>query len=358
LTGSGSIGEGEPLALEARSVRKVFKTFERAPGARGILKNFFARETVEIVALDDVDLVVKRGETVGLIGANGAGKTTLVKILSGIVPASSGTARLLGRDSFDLTNREKRRLALVMGQKSQLWWDLPPIDSFRLLKEIYGIADDAFESRVAEYTKMLDVEDRLKIQLRQLSLGQRMKMEIIGAFLHDPDVVFLDEPTIGLDLVSRETIRQFLVRLAETRGVTFLLTSHDLEDIEETCKRIVVLDGGRVAFDGDLATLTRQVTGKRALEIHVDPHTPIDEDLVRAELAPFGAEIAGRTAGALTILVDAERLTELVPHLFSALDVRDLSVERQPLEHLIKEIYRRGDRAGSRLQPARGERAT
>ncbi|MGB0333666.1 MAG: ATP-binding cassette domain-containing protein, partial [Planctomycetota bacterium] len=177
--------EDDPV-LEAYGVRKVFRTFERAPGLRGLIKNFVARDHVDIAALDGVDLRVERGESVGLIGANGAGKTTLVKILAGIVPASSGEARLLGRDSFDLRDAEKRRLALVMGQKSQLWWDLPPIDSFRLLKEIYGVSDADFGERLNRFASMLEVEDRLKIQLRQLSLGQRMKMEIIGAFLHAP----------------------------------------------------------------------------------------------------------------------------------------------------------------------------
>lgn len=341
--------EDGPFVLEARGVVKSFTTFERQPGFLGVLKNFVARKSVVVEALSGIDLTVRPGETVGLIGANGAGKTTLVKILTGIVPATSGEARLFGRDSFDLRNEEKARLALVMGQKSQLWWDLPPIDSFKLLKEIYSIADTDFDRRVAEFTKMLDVEDRLKIQLRQLSLGQRMKMEIIGAFLHDPDVVFLDEPTIGLDLVSREVIRQFLVRLAEERGVTFMLTSHDLEDIEETCKRIVVLDGGRIAFDGDLAALSAQVTGKRAIEVHVDPHTVIDEKALGQKIAAFGAEVAGRSAAAVTVVVDADRLPQLVPALFQLLDVRDLSVERQPLELLVREIYSRSEREGASM---------
>ena len=230
-SGTGQHATGVDAVLEARGVRKVFRTFERAPGLRGLIKNFVARDHVDIAALDGVDLRVERGESVGLIGANGAGKTTLVKILAGIVPASSGEARLLGRDSFDLRDAEKRRLALVMGQKSQLWWDLPPIDSFRLLKEIYGVGNVDFSERLGRFSSMLEVEDRLKIQLRQLSLGQRMKMEIIGAFLHSPEVVFLDEPTIGLDLISRETIRRFLIGLAEDRAATFVLTSHDLEDI-------------------------------------------------------------------------------------------------------------------------------
>ncbi|MFT6109871.1 MAG: ABC-2 type transport system ATP-binding protein [Planctomycetota bacterium] len=343
-----------PLVLEARGLGKSFTTFERQPGFLGVLKNFVARKSIVVDALAGIDLAVRRGETVGLIGANGAGKTTLVKILTGIVPATSGEARLFGRDSFNLRNVEKARIALVMGQKSQLWWDLPPIDSFKLLKEIYSIPTEAFDRRVSEFTKMLDVEDRLKIQLRQLSLGQRMKMEIIGAFLHDPEVVFLDEPTIGLDLVSREVIRQFLVKLAEERGVTFVLTSHDLEDIEETCKRIVVLDSGRMAFDGDLAGLTAQVTGKRAIELHVDPHTAIDDEALARDLVPFGAEIAGRSAAAVTVVVDADKLTELVPALFKLLDVRDLSVERQPLELLVREIYRRSDREGASMEGASG----
>lgn len=339
----------EGPVLEARGVGKVFETFERAPGLLGVVKNFVARKKVEVTALADINLSIAKGETVGLIGANGAGKTTLVKILTGIVPASTGTATLLGRNSFDLSNAEKSRLALVMGQKSQLWWDLPPIDSFQLLREIYSIERGVFDARVQAFTRMLDVEDRLKIQLRQLSLGQRMKMEIIGAFLHDPDVVFLDEPTIGLDLVSRETIRQFLVQLAEDRGVTYVLTSHDLEDIEETCRRIVVLDEGRVAFDGDLAGLTHKVAGKRAVEVHVEPGGVQDSQALAAALAPFGGEITGRAADSVTILVDAARMKDVVPILFENLAVRDLSIERQPLEHLVREIYSQSSRAGAGL---------
>lgn len=335
--------------LEAQGVGKVFETFERAPGLLGVFKNFVARKKVEVTALSGIDLSIMRGETVGLIGANGAGKTTLVKILTGIVPASTGKATLLGRDSFNLSNAEKSRLALVMGQKSQLWWDLPPIDSFHLLREIYSIGRDVFDARVQAFTRMLDVEDRLKIQLRQLSLGQRMKMEIIGAFLHDPDVVFLDEPTIGLDLVSRETIRQFLVQLAEDRGVTYVLTSHDLEDIEETCRRIVVLDEGRVAFDGDLAGLTSKVAGKRAVEVHVEPGGVEDLTALELALAPFGGEVTGRAADSVTVLVDAARMRNVVPVLFENLAVRDLSIERQPLEHLVREIYSRSGRAGAGL---------
>ena len=332
---------GEPeVALAARGVHKVFRTYERRKGLAGILGNFVKREWKDIAALAGVDLVVRRGERVGLIGSNGAGKTTLVKVLTGIVPASAGEATLLGERSFDLSDGVKRRLALVMGQKSQLWWDLPPLDSFRLLREVYRIPHADFDARVREYAAMLEVTDKLGIQLRQLSLGQRMKMEIIGAFLHAPEVVFLDEPTIGLDLVSRETIRAFLVRLGRERGITMVLTSHDMEDIEHTCERLVILDRGSVLFDGELVELARRVSGRRALEVHLESHAAVDDARFAETLAVHGGELAGRTALALTVLVPAERLTALVRALFDVLPVRDLSVERQPLELLVKELYR------------------
>jgi ABC-2 type transport system ATP-binding protein len=327
--------------LECAAVRKVFETYERAPGLRGVLKNFFARETLEITALDGVDLRVEAGELLGLIGPNGAGKTTLVKALTGIVPISSGRATLFGADAFHLTDAHKQRLSLVMGQRSQLWWDLPPLDSFRLLKEIYEVEGATFERRVTSYARLLGVEGQLGMQLRQLSLGQRMKMELIGAFLHDPQIVFLDEPTIGLDLVSRETIRRFLLDLNERRGVTMVFTSHDMEDIEATCRRLVLLESGRVLFDGDLVELQRRVSGRRAVEVHLEPGSRWAPEHA-AELAQFHAELALSTAGSLTFLVPAERARDLIRRLFELLDVRDLSVERQPLEHLIREVYRTG----------------
>jgi len=330
------------VVLAAAGVHKRFRTFERRKGLAGILGNFVKRDWKDIVALGGVDLEVRRGERVGLIGANGAGKTTLVKVLTGIVPATEGEARLFGRDSFALRDAEKRRLALVMGQKSQLWWDLPPLDSFKLLKEVYHIPAAAFDARVKEYSEMLDVEGKLGIQLRQLSLGQRMKMELIGAFLHAPELVFLDEPTIGLDLVSRETIREFLVRLGREEGVTIVLTSHDMEDIEETCERLVILDRGRVLFDGELLELARRVSTRRSIEVQVDPHEPIDEELLRALIAAHEGEVLQRSAHTLRLRVGARALPELVRGLFDVLAVRDLAVERQPLELLIKDLYRGG----------------
>lgn len=331
------------LVIDCRQAGKVYRTLERASGPLGFVKSFFRRREREHVALRGIDLQVRQGEMVGMIGQNGAGKTTLVKCLTGIVPFSEGEGRLLGRDCFALGHDDKRRLSLVMGQRSQLWWDIPAIDSFRLLKEIYAIERARFEQRVAEHAERLQVTDRLSVQLRQLSLGERMKMEIIGAFLHDPDVVFLDEPTIGLDLISQETIRGFLREVNRARGATIVLTSHDMADIEETCERLLILDEGSLLFDGPLLELQRRLVGRRAIEVHLEPHAPEWSALLDAELARFGATLVRKGALSFTFDVPASSARPFVQQLFGLLPVRDLAIERQPLEHLIKSIFRSGE---------------
>ncbi|MFN7975385.1 MAG: ATP-binding cassette domain-containing protein [Acidobacteriota bacterium] len=321
-----------------RGLRKAFRSTRRREGL-GLLKNLFRREVSEFVALHGIDLEIRRGAFVGLIGVNGAGKTTLVKCLTGIIPVTSGTSELLGRDSFRLRDDEKRRLSLVMGSRSQLWWDLPAVDSFRLLAEIYEVDRAQLDARVKAYASRLDVGDRLGVQLRNLSLGERMKMEIIGAFLHDPELVFLDEPTIGLDLLSRETIRLFLREINRERGVTIVLTSHDMEDIEETCERLVILDAGRILFDGDLVDLKRRLIGKRSVEIHLVPGAPVWDPALDAEIASLGASLAKSAPLHLTFSVPAEHTQALVKRLLDHLPVRDIAIERQPLAELIREIF-------------------
>ena len=329
-----------PPILECTNVRKIYRTARREAGLSGLWKSFVAREHVEFTALAGIDLAVEPGEFVGLIGPNGAGKTTLVKVLVGIVPVTSGSARLFGVDSFHLGDAQKARLSLVMGQRSQLWWDIPAIDSFHLLREIYRVDRARFDARVREMSRRLEVEDRLTIQLRNLSLGQRMKMEIIGAFLHEPSIVFLDEPTIGLDLVSRDTIRQFLVEVNRDTGAAVVLTSHDVEDIERTCRRLVILESGRVLYDGDLIGLQRRLVGKRAVQVHLEPDAP-RASVAALDIGSFDAEILVDELHALTFVVPAERTREFLRHLLDRLPVRDVSVERQPLEGLIKEIFQR-----------------
>jgi ABC-2 type transport system ATP-binding protein len=340
--------------IECRQAGKVYRTLERANGVLGFAKSFFRKREREHVALRAIDLQVARGELVGLIGQNGAGKTTLVKCLTGIVPFSTGDARLLGNDCFRLTHAAKRKLSLVMGQRSQLWWDIPAIDSFRLLKEIYAIDRHDFERRLRAHAERLEVVDRLAVQLRQLSLGERMKMEIIGAFLHEPEVVFLDEPTIGLDLISQETIRTFLREVNRTRGATIVLTSHDMADIEQTCDRLLILDEGALLFDGPLLDLQRRLVGRRAIEVHLEPGAAAWSPALDEQLARFGASLVRQGSLSLTFDVPSDRARPFVQQLFGLLPVRDLSIERQPLEHLIKSIFRSGElqeRSASALAP-------
>lgn len=330
---------GGEVVVSCAGVRKAFRTHQRRAGLAGIVRGFFQREYVELQALDGVDLEIRRGEMVGLIGVNGAGKTTLVKCLTGIIPPTSGRATLFGRECFHLGDAEKRRISLVMGQRSQLWWDLPAIDSFRLLAQIYEVEGGAFDRRVEEYARRLDVADRLGVQLRHLSLGQRMKMEIIGAFLHEPEVVFLDEPTIGLDLLSQETIREFLRELNARRAVTIVLTSHDMEDIEQTCERLLILDAGKLLYSGDLVELQRRLVGRRAVELHLEPGSRDFDGDLEPELVPFGARLVKRAPLHLTFLVPVEQTQPFIKRLFDLLVVRDLNIERQPLEQLIREIF-------------------
>ena len=327
--------------IECRQAGKVYRRTERAGSGLQLLTRFFQRKVVEHTALRAADLVVRRGEMVGLIGSNGAGKTTPVKCLTGIVPVTSGQAHLLGRDCA------AQQIALVMGQRSQLVWDIPPIDSFRLLQAVYDVDRATFDKRVREQAERLGVTDRLSVQLRQLSLGERMKMEIIGAFLHDPVVAFLDEPTIGLDLVSQEAIRRFLRDLNRERGVTIVLTSHDMADIEETCDRLVILDTGAVLFDGDLAALQARLFGKRAVEVQLSPGSRGWGPDLNAELAPFDAALVREAPRTLTFEVPTARTQSFIRRLFELFEIHDLSVERQPLEHLVREIFRSGELRGA-----------
>lgn len=328
--------------IECKQAGKTYRTLQRASGLVGFAKSFFQRRTKEHVALTGIDFSVRAGEMVGLIGENGAGKTTLVKCLTGIVPVTHGSATLLGRDCAALTSREKQRMSLVMGQRSQLWWDIPAIDSFRLLKEIYRVEQRAFDKSVREHAERLGVGPRLQTQLRQLSLGERMKMEIIGAFLHDPDVVFLDEPTIGLDLISQDTIRSFLRDINRERGATVVLTSHDMADIESTCERLVILHTGKLVFDGPLADLQQRLVGRRAIDVHLEPGSRRWSDELKPELERFGAVLLRDAGLSLTFDVPAGQSRAFIQRVLDLFAVQDLSIERRSLEHLVKEIFANG----------------
>lgn len=326
--------------LRCSGLEKTFRTHRRGAGLGGLVKSFVAREVIEVPALRGIDLAIESGEFVGLIGANGAGKTTLVKVLTGIVPATRGTSEVFGEPSFELSDAVKSRLSIVMGQRSQLWWDLAPLDSYLLLREIYRIEKSDFDTRLERLAKRLAVTEQLRIPLRHLSLGQRMRMEILGAFLHQPQLVFLDEPTIGLDLVSREEIRSILGEINREQGATIVLSSHDMEDIEHTCRRLLILSEGRLLYDGDLVRLRERLFGRRAIELHLEPHLPPPDPQVLQSLCGPQVQLLRNSGGALSFAVPAAAVQPFLGQVFARLSVRDVAIERTPLDVLVRELFK------------------
>jgi ABC-2 type transport system ATP-binding protein len=252
--------------IEIENLVKTFKVNQKDPGFRGAVKSLFNRKYIEKKALAGVSLHVNAGETIGLIGANGAGKTTLIKTCTGIIKPTSGQVRVLGVDPFSRRNAFRRQISLIMGQKQQLWWDLPAVDGFLLLREIYMIPKEQYKKRLAHLVTQLEVEGLLNTPIRRLSLGERMKMELIAALLHQPKVIFLDEPTIGLDITAQKAVRSFLKSYQVIHRPAIILTSHYMGDIEELCERVAILKDGHIAYDGAISGLTGSLDLSDAVE--------------------------------------------------------------------------------------------
>ena len=241
--------------IEVKNLTKTFKIYKKEPGIGGALKALFSRKYEQKTAVSDVSFSIEEGELIGFIGPNGAGKTTTLKMLSGLLYPSGGSISVLGHKPFDRKKDFLKQISLVMGQKNQLWWDLPSMDTFLLNKEIYEISDKDFKDRVEELSTLLDVKDILHVQVRKLSLGQRMKCELLAALLHHPKIFFLDEPTIGLDVVAQHKLRDFIKEYNLKYKATILLTSHYMRDVRQLCKRVIVINYGKIIYDGDLETL-------------------------------------------------------------------------------------------------------
>jgi ABC-2 type transport system ATP-binding protein len=238
--------------IDVRGLTKTYRTFKKRPGLRGAIRALFRRQYEEVHAVREVSFRIREGEFVGFLGPNGAGKTTTLKMLSGLLYPSAGEARVLGYIPWERADGYRRRFALLLGQKNQLWWDLPASESLELNARIYSIPPRQAEHTINELSELLDVRSKLDVMVRELSLGERMKMELIASLLHGPSVLFLDEPTIGLDVVSQKKVREFLRHHNATRKTTILLTSHYMADIEELCDRVIVIDHGAIVFDGRL----------------------------------------------------------------------------------------------------------
>lgn len=317
--------------IEARDLTRVFRTYKKRPGFWGGIVGLFHRRFEEIAAADNISFSIQEGEFVGFLGPNGAGKTTTLKMLSGLIHPTSGEVRVAGFIPRERKNEYRRIFALVLGQKNQLWWDLPAIESFNLLRHIYGIPKDLFQSRLDELAALLEVEHKLSVMVRELSLGERMKMELIAALLHGPRVLFLDEPTIGLDVISQRAVRKFLRGYNKKHGTTILLTSHYMADIKELCKRVIVIHRGKKIYDGGLDRLD---TGPSRKIIRFRPASgqwPVDWELPGDRMDSSAGEIA--------VKVDAGKVVAICQDILGTGAVEDITVEEVPLEDVIHELF-------------------
>jgi ABC-2 type transport system ATP-binding protein len=322
--------------IQVENLTKNFRVHKKAPGLKGSIRSLFKREWIEKPALKGVSLKVGPGEIVGLVGANGAGKTTLVKALAGIIYPTSGHASVLGHTPWEKHNDFRRQIALIMGQKAQLWWDLPAADCFLLLREIYELPKKQFDDTLAYLTEKLDVKGQLNVQIRRLSLGERMKMELIAALLHRPRVVFLDEPTIGLDLTAQRAIREFLLEYRREHQPAMLLTSHYMEDIEKLCERIVIIREGRFVYDGPLARIVREYARHKVLALTLAQPDPA------ASVPPELGELASNRDGVLRIKVLRDRVPQAASELLRRYAVIDLSIEEEDIGTIIEAMFRKG----------------
>lgn len=322
-------------AIETRDLCKTYETVKKEPGVWGSVKGLFTREKVRLQAVRDVNLRVEPGELVGFLGPNGAGKTTTLKMLTGILFPTSGEARVLGFRPFERRPEMLRRISLVMGNKMQLWWDLPAYDSFCVLAELYEVPTEVFRKRLDRLAECLQIADKLHTQVRKLSLGERMKCELVAALLHSPELVFLDEPTIGLDVVSQKRIRDFLREWHGESGCTIVLTSHYMQDVRELCDRVVVIDHGRVVFDGTLEELSRRFSDSKRLRLRFSQ--PVDP----ADLPRFG-KVLSADAESAVLEVARDETPSVAAAVLSALPVDDVSIEEADIEEVVRALFTGG----------------
>ncbi len=319
--------------IEVRELSKHFFIAKHRHGVLGALRNLLSRERLVVKAVDSVSFAIERGELVGYLGPNGAGKSTTIKMLTGILVPTAGSLTVNGLVPWRKRVEYTRRIGVVFGQRTNLWWDLPVIESLDLLKHIYNIPRDRYDRNLKMFTELLDLEEFLNTPVRNLSLGQRMRADLAAALLHDPEVVFLDEPTIGLDVVAKERIRAFIREMNAQRGVTVILTTHDLGDVEKLCKRVLMIDHGQLLFDGLLSELQERFGGER--ELVVD----FAEDY--SDISIDGATVIVREGNHVTYRFPRGQLSasELIRRLASRYRIADLTVREPEIEDTVRRIY-------------------
>lgn len=320
--------------IEVESLNKSFKVVKRGAGLGAAVKSLIKPEYTTVQALEDISFKINEGEIVGYIGPNGAGKSTTIKIISGILVPDSGKCNILGNTPWENRVKHVQNIGVVFGQRSQLWWDVPVIDSFNLLKDIYKIPDKAFKENLDLLTSTLDLSTLLSTPVRQLSLGQRMRCEIGASLLHNPKILFLDEPTIGLDAVSKIAVRNFIKTINKEKKVTVILTTHDMNDIEALAERIILIGKGKILLDGTLTELKNRFVTHKTLTV--------DFAESNKNIQIEGTTILSKSKERLSLSVDLQKIkvSEVIGLLSDELDIIDVSVDSRPIEEIIVELYK------------------
>lgn len=316
--------------IEVKHVSKTFKILKRKGGLKATLKTFFKRDYKYIKAVDDISFTIKKGEIVGYIGPNGAGKSTTIKMLTGILNPDSGTIRVGNIDPFKDRRKYVANIGVVFGQKSQLWWDIPVIESFDLLRDIYKLDKDKYKKNLDELISLLKLEDIIHTPVRQLSLGQRMKCELAASLIHNPSILFLDEPTIGLDAVSKLALRKFIKDINKKKKVTIILTTHDMSDIEALSNRVIVIGKGKKLYDGSLSKLKKDFSSTKRLEIIYDKLNEIPNNL----------DIVKKTKNSLIINLHDQTSSDVISKFVNICEVKDVNIYEDNIDDIILELYK------------------
>ena len=325
----------------AKNLSKVYPVAIKEPGIKGTLRHFIRRQYQYVKAVENISFEIDPGEIVGFLGPNGAGKTTALKMLTGLIHPSNGIVKVADNIPFNRKREFLQQITLVMGQKQQLIWDLPVLDSLKINAAVYGVSDKEYRRRLMEFTEMLSLEGKLKQPVRKLSLGERMKAELMAALLHRPQVLFLDEPTLGLDVNAQVAVREFLREYNQRYQATVLLTSHYMADITALCKRVLLIYQGELIYDGSLDGLLDRFTPYREVQIELINPIPPDVANFQQLLSNYG-EVETLTGQAVRLLVRRENLTTTVAQILAELEVQDLTVTDPPIEEIIGRVFRSG----------------
>lgn len=329
--------------IEIKNVSKEFRVLNRREGLRGSIKDLFSRDYKTITAVDDISMTINQGEIVGYLGPNGAGKSTTIKMMTGVLQPTSGEILVGGIVPYKNRTKNAQEIGVVFGQRSQLWWALPLIESFKLLKDIYQISDADYDSMLEFYRSIVDIESLLHKPVRQMSLGQRTLSDILAAFLHNPGIVFLDEPTIGLDVSMKAKIRTLIHALNKEKNTTVILTTHDMGDVDALCQRIVIIDKGKMLYDNDIEHLKSFFGSYRTLKIRVDGNNEDNAEIIRKEVDGFSVSHDDEW---ISILVDEDKkgVMDVLNNLQKSHKIRDMKLEEISTEEVIKKIYEEGVR--------------